>query len=267
MTNKEILDNTIWSFSTLNMYENCPYSFYCKKFDDAKIGIPNFYAECGSICHEYLADIFLGKITVEEALNDWINTYEDKICCSAREDTKNKKYYEFIDYLSALDMDKMKDYEILEIENRSVWNLGKYNMTGFIDMLIRHKVTGEIILIDHKSLGKFLKKDGMPLKNMLDSFNSYKKQMYLYCMPIKEKYGKYPSKIVWNHFFSQDVTVIPFIEEELIETQKWAKNIIQKIHKDNKFVAYCFNDENYKHNFIKCTQLCDFREECEYMLD
>lgn len=265
MTNREILDNMVWSFSTLHMYEDCPYSFYCKKFDESKIGTQNFYAECGGICHEYLADIFSNKRTLDDVLAEWIDTYYDQICCDAREKTKEEKYNSFIDYLSALDLVTMKEYNVLEIEIESTWKLGKYNMIGFIDMLLQHKETGEIILVDHKSAGKFLKKDGTPLKNMLNSFNAYKKQMYLYCIPIKEKYGKYPSKIVWNHFFDQEVTVIPFIEEEFKETQKWAKKIIGKIYKDEEFEAHNYNEEKYKHNFVKCRSLCNYREECEYI--
>lgn len=265
MTNKEILDNTVWSFSTLHMYEDCPYSFYCKKFDTDKIGIQNFYAEVGGICHDYLANIFLGKSSIDDTLDEWVNTYYDQICCDAKEKTKEEKYNEFIDYLSTLDLKTMDNYKVLEIETESTWKIGKYNMIGFIDLLLQHKETGEIVLVDHKSAGKFLKKDGTPLKNMLDNFNAYKKQMYLYCIPIKEKYSKYPSKIVWNHFFSQDITVIPFIKEELKETKKWAKKTIDRIYKDVEFEAHNYNDEKYKHNFVKCRSLCNYREDCEYI--
>lgn len=265
MTNKEILDNTKWSFSTLHMYEECPYSFYCKKLDDEKIGIGNFYAEAGIFAHEISADLFSSKITLDEAIDTWINTYNDRICSDIKESTKEKKYYEMIDYLSSLDLSRMEKYEVLEIENRSEWTLGKYKMVGFIDMLIRDISTQEIILIDHKSAGKFLKKDGTPLKNQASSFEAYKKQMHLYCMPIFEKYGDFPSKIVWNHFFAQEVTCIPFVEEEYVAAQKWAKDTIKKIHKDKVFKAHCFNEEVYKDNYVKCRYLCDYREDCEYL--
>lgn len=265
MTSKEKLNNTKWSFSTIHTYEDCPYCFYCKKLDDDKIGIPNFYAECGSFAHSILARIFSKEITIDDAIDEWINTYEDVICSDAKQSTKDKKFEEFIDFLSELDLSFLDKYDVLEIELKSEWKLGKYDMIGFIDMLIQNKETKEIILIDHKSLGKFMKKDGTPLKNMLSSFEAYKKQMYLYCIPIKEKYGKYPIRIIWNHFFSKEVTEIPFKEEELVETKEWAKKTIGKILKDKTFEAYCFNDEKHKDNFIKCTALCEFRTECEYL--
>ena len=174
------------------MYEECPYSFYFKKLDDTKEGMTNAYAEAGKFAHEILADIFKKEITIQEGLDRWIDEYYDYVG-RMKQETKDKKFEEFANYLASLDLSMIESgkYKVLEVEDRSEWKHGKYNMIGYIDLLLEDTETGELILVDHKSLGRFMKKDNItPLKNMLDGFNAYKKQMYLYCMPIYEKYGK-----------------------------------------------------------------------------
>lgn len=46
---KKMLDEMIWSFSRLHLYEVCPYAFYLK-YILKMLGVSNFYAEMVRQC-------------------------------------------------------------------------------------------------------------------------------------------------------------------------------------------------------------------------
>ena len=81
--------------------------------------------------------------------------------------------------------------------------------------------------------------------------------MYLYSYPIYQEYGKYPSRIVWNHFYEQTITNIPFVKENYEKTLKWAVDIIHQIYQDEEFTAHL--------NYMMCHVLCGYRNNCEYV--
>ena len=90
-----------------------------------------------------------------------------------------------------------------------------------IDLLLRNTETGEYWLIDHKSAPYPFRKDGTGvLAKYKKSFESYKRQMYLYCHAVKQLYGEFPQKITWNHFKEKKLATIPFQMEEYEDTIK-----------------------------------------------
>ena len=134
--------------------------------------------------------------------------------------------------------DWLKDYEIIGVEEEVVTEINGYKFTGFIDLLVKHKERNEYTIIDHKSSAYPLKKDGKTvLKKSEEDFIKYKRQMYLYCKYVFEKYGEYPKWIMWNHFKEQKFVKIPFLKSEYKETIKWFSDTIKSIEKDNKYDA------------------------------
>ena len=256
MSYKKILYDVVWSFSTLHSYENCPYGFYLKKLDGSEINEGNFYAEAGSFVHEVNAKLFDGILKIDDAIDYYIDNYENNVVYTAKQSTMEKKYNQGIDYLAAFNTEKLKDYEILGVEKEVHFKIDKYNFIGFIDLLLRSKQTNKILIVDHKSLDHFMKKDGTPLKNQLPHFEAYSKQMYLYSKPIFEEYGEYPDRIIWNHFFDQQITNIQFNKDDYENTLKWAVDIIHAIYKDKKF--------NAKQTYMMCKVLCGYRNSCCY---
>lgn len=252
---KEILDKIEWSFSTLHQYEQCQYSFYNKKICN-NIGVSNAYAEIGKYGHTINEKIFKMEVTIDEALKEWIEEFENNVFGYISESSKEKKYLAFIDYLTEFNETFINDYEILGVEVELHWKIGKYSCIGYVDLILKHKGTKEIILIDHKSAPPFFGKKGKLLKSQTDNFISYSKQMYMYCKPIYEKYGTYPKKIIWNHMFDKSETIIDFDLEEYERTLVWVKKIIQKIYKDKVFKP--------KKSYMMCNQLCNYRLDCEY---
>ena len=91
------------------------------------------------------------------------------------------------------------------------------------------------------------------------SFESYKKQMYLYCHAIHQAYGEFPKEITWNHFKDGgQFATIPFIQSEYEEAMKWFKDTIKTIEIEEAFEP--------SEDFFYCSNLCNFRHSCEYRL-
>lgn len=256
MSYRDILDKMTWSFSRLHSYETCPYSFY-KKYIEESVGIDNYFAENGSIMHTTIMKIIKQELSLEDAPSYYIGEYE-KICSKTKETTMSNTFEQCLEYLCTTDGIDYDKYEVVLVEEKILFKINKYQFTGYPDLILKEKENGNLILVDHKSIDHFLKKDGTVLKNQMENFRSYSHQMYLYCKWIYETYNRFPVKIVWNHFKDKGtLTIIDFNETDYLETIEWAANTIKKIYKDRKFDAH----KSYMQDYV----LCEFREECEYL--
>lgn len=245
-----------FSFSRLHLYEQCPYAFYKQYIEEDENGEDNFYAENGTIMHDIFKKLILMELSLEEAPTYYQDEF-DCICNSVKQSTMDNTFDKCIDYLCTVDAFESEKYEIIAVEKKIDFMIGKYNFVGYPDLIILNKTNGEVILIDHKSANHFLKNDGSVLKNKLDDFNAYSKQMYIYCKAIKDTYGLQVNKIVWHHFKDNGIlTAINFNQDDYEKTLGWCAYIIDKIKKDKRFEA--------KKSYMMCTCLCDFRNTCEY---
>ena len=253
---KKELDEMTWSFSRLHMWEQCHYAFYLKYIEQAT-GIDNYWAANGKAVHETLEKFFKGEIPLSEICEHYIDLY-DEICEETKQSTMDKCFEECANFFSEYDFSFIDKYEILGVEKKCDFKIGKYKFTGYIDLLLRDKESGEIVVFDHKSSQFPFKKNGIGvLKNCEDNFESYKHQMYLYCKQVIDEYGVQPSKIAWLHFRDQKLATIDFNIDEYNESLKWATDTIKSIYKDSEFEA--------TDSFMLCGRLCDFRDgDCEY---
>jgi hypothetical protein len=252
---KEILDDIEWSFSTLHLYEQCPYAFYNKKIC-GDYGIDNAFAEIGKYGHKINEKIFKKEVTVDVALKEWIDEFENHVFSYISDSSKEKKFLAFCDYLSRFDEKYYEKYEVLGVEVEFHWKIGKYNCIGYVDLILRDKETGYILLIDHKSAPPFFGKKGGLLKAQAENYEAYSKQMYMYCKPIYERYKTFPKNIIWNHMFDEKQTPIEFNMEDYEKTLDWFNKTVKKIYKDTKFDP-CMS-------YMMCNQLCNYRMDCEY---
>lgn len=254
---KEVLDRIIWSFSTLHLYETCPYAFYLYKIEETD-GEDNFFAENGSAMHEVFQKLESKTITLPEAPATYMEKYSN-IVSTTRSSTMDKTFEACLDYLCICDDDYLQKYEIIWVEKKVGFKIGWKKFTGFIDLLLRDKTTGDLVLVDHKSADPFFKKSGGVLKNQQENFEAYSHQMYLYCYGVFKEFGVYPNKIVWHHFKKNgELTVIDFNMEDCNATIDWAKRLIQKIYRDRKFAD--------RQSYMQCRELCDYRNLCEYRM-
>lgn len=254
MSYKAELDAMIWSFSRLHSYEQCPYKFYLSYIEEDK-GIDNFYAENGKILHSIHEKILKNELQIEKCIEYYLDEFD---CITENEKPnimKNTKEA-CISYLENLDLSQLDDYEILGIELQVNTKIGKYNMIGYIDLLLKNKTTQEIIILDHKSAKYMMKKNGIDiLKGKEDDLLAYKRQLYLYSKYVIENYGT-PTYLVWNHFKDNKICKVDFIEEEYKATIDWFKKLLKNIYKDKEFKA--------SKSFVMCNSLCGYRKSCVY---
>jgi len=250
----------VWSYSRLSAYAQCKYQFYLKyiEADESEhLSEGNYYAELGSYVHAILEKIFKGELKAEDAVQYFLDHYDENVFYTTAQSTMDKNLEACADYFSELDISWLNDFDVIGVERKIETEIGGYPFIGFIDLLIRHKQTGEIIIIDHKSAKYPLsKKTGMLLKASEKSFRSYEKQMYLYCKYVYEQYGDYPKVICWNHFSDNEMVYIPFKMEDYENALKWFEDTIHDIEQEEEFGETV--------DFFYCHKLCDYRGSCDY---
>lgn len=254
MSYTKMLNDMIWSFSRIHSWEQCPYQFYLK-YIEGREGETNFFAENGKCMHEVFEEIFNGTINIEDSPKRYTDKF-DEICEFTKKETMESTFEKCINYLCEIEPINKEKYEIIGVEMKLNFKIGKYKFVGFADLVVKDRETREVILVDHKQATHFLKKDGTPLKNQLENFVAYKHQMYLYCKGLYDEFGIKVDEIVWHHFKEATITKIPFKQEELDNTIEWANDVISKIKKDKTF--------EYKDSYVMCKSLCDYRNDCEY---
>lgn len=249
------LDQVVWSYSTVSMYEECPYAFYLKKIENEDRD-GNFYAENGSVIHQIFSELESGDLALQDApqrYSDDFSNIEHRVAQS----TMDKTFDSCLDYLCECEDYAADKYEKVWIEQEVRFDVGKYHFIGFVDLLLRNRETGELVLVDHKSCEPFFGKNGQPLKKGVAQMAEYSRQMYLYCKAIYEVFGDFPAKIVWHHFrFGGRLSVINFDMADYENTLKWAEETVSAIYNDIVFEPH--------QSYMMCYQLCDYRKICEY---
>lgn len=252
-----------WSYSRLSTFEQCKYEFYLNYIindDEEYLAENNYYAEVGSFVHKILEKIFTGELKIDDAVRYYIDNFNQYVIQKTKPSVMKNTFEACADYFASIDLDWIKDYEILGVELETKFKINNFDFVGYIDLLLRDKRDNKIVIIDHKSAPYPLRLDGKVKKNSQASFQAYKKQMYLYSYAVKEIYGEYPKEIRWNHFKAGGKFVtIPFQKKEYNKAIKWFTDTIHNIEKENEF--------NPTLNYFYCNNLCNFRHCCEYCKD
>lgn len=250
----------VWSYSRTTCFGRCKYEFYLGyvlRDEDLYPSEGNYYAEVGSLVHETLEKIFKGEIPEREAALYFVDNYEKQVVYKVKKSTMERTYKACLDYFLTTDFSWVKDYDILGVELKQRFVIDDIEFVGYIDLLLRDKSDGKIIVLDHKSAPYPFQKNGKVKKNQERGFESYKKQMYLYCNSIYQQFGEFPKAIVWNHFKDGGkFAVIPFKMDEYEESIRWFIDTIKTAETET---AYEPSPE-----YFYCSTLCNFRNDCEY---
>ena len=258
LENEFLLGTMIWSFSRLNSYYNCPYEWYnhymmCNK------GAESSFGQYGSFCHKILEKYAKGELSIFEVSA----FYEDHFAEEVKEPFPPNKYADIgqgyydkgLDYFDNMDLDLDK-YEILGVEKEIRFKVGEYDIIGFIDLLLRDKADGSVAILDHKSASIKILKSGKISKTDLPHFEEFKRQLYLYSIPIIQEYGRV-DYLKWNLFKDQNEIVIPWDKKEYENTIQWAVDTIHLIEKETEWRP--------NPDFYYCHYLCGQRfNGCEY---
>lgn len=256
------INQMVWSYSRLSAFEQCRYAFYLKYIledEQTYLQEGNYFAELGSFMHEILERVFKGEMEMADACDYFVSHYDDYVLYSTKPSIMDKSFEACAAYLQEEDLSWLEAYEILGVELEVAFSIAGYQFKGYIDLLLRHKETGNIVVLDHKSAAyPFSEKTNELLKAHEKSFLSYEKQMYLYSCAVYQLYGKFPKWIAWNHFKAQKCAVIPFDADRYAEAVQWFVKTIHDIENETEFKETM--------DYFYCHHLCEFRNSCEYKL-
>lgn len=254
-----LLDTMTWSFSRLNSFYNCRYEWKLRYIDCNK-SENGFFGEYGSLIHKILEKYEKGELSLFE-LNDY---YEEHFSKSVPHDAPPNKYVDIkqsyyekgLDYFNNIDLDLDK-YEILGVEKEVRFQIAGKDFVGYIDLLLKEKETGKIIILDHKSASIKTLKNGKVSKSDQEHVREFIRQLCLYAIPIIEEYG-HVDELWWNLFKDRNWLKMPFKKEDYDEAIQWAKDTLALIENEREWLPN--NSSSYY-----CSYLCGQRNHaCEY---
>lgn len=241
----DILDDMAWSFSRLNSFYNCKKLWYINYILN-KREKENFFSQYGKFAHE-IFDLYnknkLQLYELSEYFNKNFNSYITEEAPANKYVDLRESYYNCgINYFSSFEgyEDKTIASEV-KLEG-NIYILGKSRkFIGFADRVSED--SNGIIITDYKSKKKFKNKNEL---------KEYTRQLYLYSVLIKDKYGVYPYLLKFAQFRANETVEVRFNQDDLAETMIWIENTIKDIYNEKIF-------PESKNEFF-CRYLCSVGE-------
>ena len=225
--NDFILDGMRWSFSSVNTYNTCPQAFKLG-YLNALPRQDNAFSDWGTFMHSIMERYFKGELEFYELSKVYVDGYGENVKCQFppnRFCDLGQRYYDagktYLDNFEGL----FEDYTVLGVEQRVQLDIDGRPFVGVIDLLLEKD--GEICVVDHKSKSAFKSE-----KERVE----YARQLYLYAIYVHEKFGKWPSKLVFHMVRDNGRLVeIPFNEADCLTARRWFTETIDKIYADSGF--------------------------------
>lgn len=240
-----------WSFSKLASFLQCPYSFYLSYVkNDNPDEMDNYFSQYGTFAHKLLEMWAKDELPAFCLAEEWREGYDEAVTMPPPPFPKGmaEKYYIAAEqYFDAFD-GFGDDWEVVSAEKKFVLRLGKYDVSGIADLVLRNKNTGELWVVDHKSKS---------MNSLRKELNLYRKQLYLYAMWCKEEFGAYPVKISFNMFKEGCFVDEEFSLDALDETKKWFLDTIHQIEDIDALECW-----ETKVNSYFCGNICSLALEC-----
>lgn len=236
----------VYSFSKLSSFDTCPYCWYLKYIEHKK-GKTNAFSSYGTFVHKLLEQYAKGEVKLNDLsfLYEW--EYEDAIPeefpPSRFSDLGELYHRQGLEFFQ--NFEGFPDYEIIGSEIKFEIEIGNSKFIGIIDLLLKDK-EGHYVIVDYKSKGKFKSKKEKA---------EYARQLYLYAMYVKEKFGEFPKEMKFYLIRARDTVEIVFDEKALQEAIDWMEKTIEDI--ENAWVYEKTPDEFF------CNYICDYRDECD----
>lgn len=258
-----ILDGMRFSFSSVNAYNTCPRMFRYTYLDGDKQRENNAFSDFGSFCHSILEQYYKREIELFEMSPLYIEKY-DKAVTSPFPPLRNgamaANYYEAGKEYFDTYKDPWEGYTVLGVEEKFTRLIKGYSFTGVIDLILQNPDNKEIYIVDHKSKSKF--KDNWELAE-------YLRQLYLYSLYVRDRYGKYPSKLIFNMFRIGEIVESPFDEKALEQSVWWFEETVKTIYRDEKYPlkpkGKTKTGKPIERDFF-CDHICSVRKYCSRSL-
>jgi hypothetical protein len=255
-----IIDGMRLSFSSVTSFETCKGGWKLNYIDKVD-SIDNFFSQYGKLVHECMEKYFKGELDAFELSGYYRDNFNNFVKAQPPSYPKGmgENYKEqgqdFFDNFTF----NIEDYEILAIEDSASFNLdinGESIM--FIakpDLLLKHKDTGLISLLDFKTSNPFRKYKGQNVEDKKKT-EGYYKQLYTYAHAVRETKGIQVSILaLWFLRMGGEMLTVDWNEFDEKDTLDWLKSGIEKILAEEEF-AYDKSNEYF------CKNLCSVRHHC-----
>ena len=253
MTNSQSNLET-YSFSRLTTFHQCKYQYWLNYIADEKPEkVGSGYTENGSFCHALLEGYERGELAIYELADLYEEGFAENVPSSfptLRGVYQGDKCYEdCYNFFASFDGIPNK-YEIIGAEDHFVELIESditepFNFQGYIDLILKEKETGKLVLWDWKSSANMTK------KTLLEK----EPQLYLYSLRMLRQYGKLPDELIFYSFRSDKAYPIKFDESKYLKYLNWMTDTVKQIRECTEW------DKNVQYFF--CTNLCDFRGFCD----
>lgn len=254
-----IIDNIVYSYSSVSNFENCKYGFKLT-YIDALPRKNNFFAEFGLLVHECFEKYFLGEVDAfdlpsyyEDNFDQIVKTPPPPYPLNMLETYKAK----CLEYFNNFSIER-DDYEVILVEDKIEFSINGVAYVAKPDLVLKNKKTGRISMVDYKTSNPFWfdKKKG---KEVIDNAKiaGYHKQTYMYTYALKIGRNIQADEITLLFPRAGREITIPWEEEKEKEVIDWLTKTVEKIK----------NEEEFPYNNSSayfCDNLCSVRAYCEY---
>ena len=241
-----------FSFSQLHMAADCPYSYFLLKINGIEPE-DNPFSQAGSLAHRLLAAWARGEVSLQDLSLLWKEQYRRVVTDPfppylEKNNYSQKLFQQFLSFFEQFT--GYPEHEILGSEREFVSSLAGEKFVGVIDLILRHKTTGDLMIVDYKSCS-------------LSSFRKMKDDMYrqliLYSKHCADSYGQFPSVLSFNLIKEGLIDQRPYKPADYLEVKNWAEEEIEKIKNRDVTDWMQVNPD-----FFKCCNLCSARGECKF---
>ncbi|TVY10002.1 PD-(D/E)XK nuclease family protein [Paenibacillus cremeus] len=235
------------------MGEGCYWNWY-KTYIEHDRGINNYFGLYGTLFHETIEKLMKNELfewDIKQEITTGMRNFEFKAPFPAMGKSYEESIHRFFDDGSYEQI--FSQYKVLESEEEKIFDVGNVKVKGFPDLVANHDKYG-FVIADYKTAKKY---EGDKLDHNL-------MQLYLYSIPIKEKYGKYPDHLVYifPREKGQKEFAYPFEIEKLERTKEWVIDTVAKIEQHTDWKPRCEMVDGKRDFFAN--QLCNSRCNCIY---
>ena len=224
-----------YSFSKVNTFLTCPYSFHAG-YNLKVEQFQNGWGVGGTWSHEVLQMINEKKITPAESLAVWDGGVPN-LHFPFMTSSYVSKYIEgtrsFFNWFSGV------TDEILGVERHFLIDIDGISFQGLIDLETRSN-EGVMKVIDWK----FAAESGFRGAKLKEK----QRQLYLYSIAFKEKFGEYPSELFFYLCLSKKAIKIKFNKKDLQEAIDWLKAGVAQIEDATEYPK--------QPQYFMCKNLC-----------
>lgn len=204
-----------WSFSSVKLFEQCPYAFYQRYIQDQPEE-ENAFAQHGKFVHSILERCLKGELMAFELADVFECEYQTNVAKQFPYANIARSFYDkTLQYFQ-----EYNDFkgEIIGVEEKLETKFEDIEFIGFADLIMRDEKG--IYIVDHKSHAAFKSKKER---------EEYFRQLYLYAECVKRKYGEYPYKLVFNMFRIPKLEECFFNLDECQYSVNWFINSVNLI--------------------------------------